>query len=287
MDPGRGFPEHVLDQLGLQARDVTGGGRSIVLRGNDLVAKAGPPDVITRERLVVEHLAHRLPLRVPGLRDAGEDWVLLDLVADTDQPWTAAEVEAALADLAALHAAFRDDAVLGAPVLRDPLGADLDVKLRFARRMPGLDAILPGAAALADDPSPLLEALTTQPDTLLHGDPWPENIRRPSPTERVWVDWAGVARGPAALDVATWLDQAAWVLDEPSDPGPGQQLDWYLEAAEVADPEAFRRAVDAATLLWFLTIDVSRLPVVRHAPHVVERLLEPRRAALRRLGMTA
>ncbi|MBI2168161.1 MAG: hypothetical protein HYU28_01480 [Actinobacteria bacterium] len=278
------IPAEVLARLGPAPENVTGAGRSVVLAGNGLVVKTGAPEVIARERLILTRLADQLPVEVPRLRDSAERWVLVDQVPDDQAPWERSEVEAALTDLSALHRAFEGHPILDEAILRDPLGADLDASLGYARRVPGLDAILDGAAALAADPTPLLEALAGPPVTLLHGDPWPLNVLRPAPGRRVWIDWAGTARGPAALDLATWLDQAAWVLDAPR---VSEQFERYAQAAGVDDVVAFRRGVDAATVLWFLTIDVPRLPVIRHAPAAVERLLEPRRHAMHRLGFAS
>ncbi|HLF99448.1 MAG TPA: hypothetical protein VI916_03185 [Acidimicrobiia bacterium] len=279
------IPPFVQARLGPAPVDLTGAGSCHVMKGHGLVAKAGPPEVIERERYALEDLGPQLPLVVAPLVDAGDGWLLFDDVDDTDVPWAPSDVGAALSDLANLHAAFVAAPALADPRLVHPLGDGLDGALAYARRMAGLDSILPGAAALAADPSPLVDALHEQPSTLLHGDPWPLNVLRPEPGRRVWLDWAGVAAGPAALDVASWLDQSPWVLDGPDHPSVAQQLDGYVDAAAIDDVPAFTRAVDAATLLWFLTIDLPRLPVVRHAPDVVERLLAPRRAALARLTL--
>lgn len=279
------IPSFVQARLGPAAIDLTGAGACQVMQGNGLVAKAGPPDLIERERLVLMELSPRLPVAVAPLVDAGDGWLLIEAVADGGAPWARADVAAALGDLASLHAAFAESESLSSPLLARPLGRGLADALAYARRMAALDSILPGAAAVALDPAPLLDALNGQPDTLLHGDPWPPNVLRPEPGRRVWIDWAGAAVGPAALDVASWLDQSPWILDAPDDPSVTDQFDAYAAAAAVVDVAGFARAVDAATVLWFLTIDVPRLPIVRHAPDVVERILAPRRAALARLGL--
>lgn len=278
-----GLPPHVLDRLGPDPLDVSGEDACTVLSGGGMVAKAGPAALLARERLVLEELAPRVPVALPPLVEGGNGWILLEAVGDAATRWTRDDVEACLADLGTFHGAFVGDDVLDDPRLRRPLGDELDSALGAARDMADLDSLLPGATALAADPTPLLDRLAGQPDTLLHGDPWPGNVRRPAVGRRVWVDWSGTARGPAALDVATWVDMTPWAVDDlaPSE----EQVGVYARTTGIERPDDFARAVDAATVLWFLLVDAARLEGVRHDPQLVERLLAPRRAAMDRLGL--
>jgi hypothetical protein len=96
--------------------------------------------------------------------------------------------------------------------------------------------------------------------TVLHGDPWPANILRPAPGRRVWVDWELASLGPAAADLASWLGQTPWHTGMPAD----GHLEAYLAARSLpVDRPGFERALDAATVLWFLCYDVPRLAAGR------------------------
>jgi thiamine kinase-like enzyme len=120
-------------------------------------------------------------------------------------------------------------------------------------------------ARLLDDPVVLVEAAGSEPPTLLHGDPWPGNVLRPAPDRRVWVDWELASVGPAAADLASWLDQAPWyaaaaVVAGGSGPRYRDDAEIYLAArSRPVDRETFKAARDAAAVLWFLAYDVTHL----------------------------
>jgi thiamine kinase-like enzyme len=98
--------------------------------------------------------------------------------------------------------------------------------------------------------------------TLLHADLHLDNVLFEADSGRpVLLDWARVARGPAALDVARLLFTIARPEDE------GEILAGYLEALRsrgvVADETALRRELGGALLLLVTT---STLGIVRWEP---------------------
>jgi Predicted choline kinase involved in LPS biosynthesis len=251
------IPAEVAALLGPGAEDRSGEGAGAVLAGNGHVARIGPPEVVAREAFVLG--LDTLPVARPALVAAGVGWVVTKDVADHEGGWSNGDLHGALADLGRLHDHYESALPAGADaVLRHPFdGVTTDGLLAGAR--PHGDLLPPLLARLLAEPAPLLDVLGREPVTLLHGDPWPANIRRPGPGRRVWVDWEQASTGPAAADLATWLDQTPWYLRREVDTG--EHLAAYLAARRrPADPVAFRRAVDAASVVWFLAFDVPRLP---------------------------
>lgn len=251
------LPGEVVALLGAGLLEQTGAGACRVVSGGGLVAKVGPPEVVAREAAL---LRTPLPVGVPALVDAGHGWLVATAEDDDDTPWSADELRAALSDLAHLHDAFAGSVPDGVrPVLRRPFSAEGAGALLGPVR--GLRFPLPDElAALLHDPTPLLEAAGREPLTVLHGDPWPGNVLRPSPGRRVWIDWELASLGPAAADVASWLNQTPWHTGSPAD----GHLDAYLAArSRPVEPERFERALDAATVLWFLAYDVPPLATGR------------------------
>ena len=189
--------------------ELGGAGPCRVVSGDGLVAKIGPPDVVAREAAM---LARPLPLSAPVLVDAGPGWLVMTAEPDDGRPWSEDELAAALADLARLHDEFEggtERAGDAATPLRRPFsaaGADelLEPVRRLGYPLPGL------LARVLLDPAVLLDVAAREPATLLHGDPWPGNVLRPQSGRRVWIDWEMASVGPAAADLATWLDQAPW-----------------------------------------------------------------------------
>ena len=276
------LPGEVVALLGADIVDHSGAGACRVVSGGGLVAKIGPADIVAREAAVLASAAD-LPLAVPTLVDAGPGWLVTSEVAAEEVPWNDADRHAALADLARLHDAF-EERVPGhlADLLRHPFspgGAEL--LLEPVRR---LGYPLPGRlAALLDDPSLVTEAAAGQPLTLLHGDPWPANVLRTSLGRRVWIDWEMASLGPAAADLATWLDQTPWHTGGSTD----GDLEAYLAArAQPVDRARFERALDAARVLWFLSYDVPHRAAgtpPRHRKQGEEFFTAPL-AAVRRLA---
>jgi len=257
------LPGAVTALLGPDIVDHSGAGACRVVSGGGLVAKVGPPDVVAREASV---LATPLPVSVPLLVDAGPDWLVMTAEDDDASPWEEPDLRAALSDLARLHDAFQSFTLEdGDAFLRQPFSPEgVEALLAPTRR---LSFPLPDPLAdLLDDPTPIVTAAEAEPMTVLHGDPWPANILRPAPGRRVWVDWELASLGPAAADLASWLGQTPWHTGVPAD----GHLEAYLAARSLpVDRPAFERALDAATVLWFLAYDVPRLAAGRRpAPAV-------------------
>ena len=248
-----------------------------MVSGGGLVAKVGPAEVVAREAALLDT---HLPLIVPMLVDAGPGWLVMTAEADEDGPWTDDDLRAALSDLARLHDEVQLFSLDGADVLlRRPFSADgVDALLAPVRQ---LSVALPDVLAdLLDDPTPIVEAAAAEPETVLHGDPWPGNVLRPAPGRRVWVDWEMASLGPAAADIASWLGQTRWHTGAPTD----GHLEAYLAARSMPIVEArFERALDAATVLWFLAYDVPHLA----AGEAAETLVRTAGAAAERLRATS
>lgn len=274
------LPAEVAALVGPRPVERSGEGGGRVLVGQSHVARIGEGAAVRREAAA---LRLPLPLAVPPLVAVGPGWLVTVDVADGAAPWSPEELAGALADLARLHDAFegRPPPEPAGVWLRPFAGAGLEALLRPARA--ASFPLPPPLQALLADPRPLAGVLARQPATLLHGDPWPGNIRRPAPGRRMWVDWEHAAHGPAAADVATWVDQTPWFLGEAIDPG--QHLAVYLAARQrPVDPAAFGVAMDAASVVWFLAHDVPRLAggaATEMADSMVAARLE---AALRVLG---
>ena len=274
------IPAEVAALVGSNPEDRSGEGAGRVLVGNGHVARIGPPEVVAREVFVLGLAS--LPVAGPRLVAAGDGWVVTAEVGGDDSPWDDADLAGALADLARLHDAYQDDLPAGAgTVLRRPNDAPVTGEL-LAPARPFAHLLPPVLAGLLADPAPLLDVLAAEPVTLLHGDPWPANIRRTGPGRRVWLDWEHASAGPAAADLATWLDQTPWFLRGEIDAG--EHLARYLGARRrPVDPVAFARAVDAASVVWFLAYDVPRLPEA--PPWLSEHMVSARsEAADRALG---
>lgn len=247
------LPGAVTALLGADIVDHSGAGACRVVSGNGLVAKVGPLDVVTREASV---LATPLPVTVPLLIDAGPGWLVMVAEDDAGSPWEEPDLHAALSDLARLHDAFHSFTLEdGDAFLRHPFSPE-GVEALLAPIRP-LSFPLPGPLAeLLDNPAAIVAAADAEPATVLHGDPWPGNILRPAPGRRVWVDWELASLGPAAADVASWLGQTPWHTGVPAD----GHLEAYLAARSLpVDRSGFKRALDAAMVLWFLAYDVPRL----------------------------
>ena len=271
------IPAEVTALVGADPEDRSGRGAGRVRAGNGRVARIGPPEVVAREAFVLG--LDSLPLTGPPLVAAGAGWVVTAEVADGEGPWTDDDLRGALADLGRLHDRYQDALPAGAgATLRRPFdGATTAALLApaepHARVLPDL------LARLLADPAPLLDVLGAQPVTLLHGDPWPANIRRPEPGRRVWVDWEQASTGPAAADLATWLDQTPWYLRREIDAG--EHLAAYVAGRhDGIDPVAFRRAVDAASVIWFFAFDVPQL--AEAPPWLAEHMVDARLEAARR-----
>ena len=216
-------------------------------------------------------LALDLPVRRPKLVDHGTDWVVMEDVPDHDAPWTPTELMTILADLSSLHAAPVD------ALMASPLDESLTAWSRRVSAYGNVSVPLPQPLrSVLGNPSPLLDVLAAGPRVLLHTDPYRANIRRPSPGERVWIDWDDAVLGPPALDVAAWLLDGPWCF--------GRNLD-RDEARGAYGQEVDDNQLDAAVVLITLTQDLVSLREER-GQAVVDAFVDDRMDCLARLGLT-
>ncbi len=228
-----------------------------------------------REALAYAILPQRAPITLPTVvavdAPAGVIWMLPFSSVKASSHWRAAwdaqDVRAVIADLARLHAAFRDkeETVREWDWLLRPVTDDAARLLAEGRE--GLEKIAQAGVynhiltpervrrllALAQNPDTMLSALTSGPQTLLHGDAGFQNIAiLRDGRERIWYDWQLVSWGPPALDWATFLHP--WGYPEADPPLSAQEMTaLYLQelqrrGAALAE-EAFMRQLDAA-FLW-------------------------------------
>jgi hypothetical protein len=146
------------------------------------------------------------------------------LVPVTDEPIPLDQHQRFLAHMAALHAAFwgcgpEVDVV---PTMHRYLelspwmaeaevsvGSDHLVPQLVGKGWPLLAEAAPAAAAvagpLARDPSPLVEALATTPQTFVHSNWKLDNLGTDDAGRTVLLDWEQPGRGPAVSDLAWYL----------------------------------------------------------------------------------
>jgi hypothetical protein len=159
---------------------------------------------------------------------------------------------------------------------------------------------------------PLIEALSTFPQTLLHGDADDRNIGlryRADPVapsgksghspDLVLIDWEWISVGPPALDVARVCGSAAAVCS-PYEPRPealfsGELSDYYFECyrahgGTLADRDMWRRSFGLAFLAAALTQVPFAGSMIRHGVTPVvetfERQIEMLMPAARSLATT-
>src|SRR5690242_732805 len=85
-DPVALIPDEVRRLLGQDRVEVTRLGSARVLRGNSCVVKVGPPERIAREAFILGDLAPHLPLKTPRLIDAGQRWLVMTDLGDSEPP---------------------------------------------------------------------------------------------------------------------------------------------------------------------------------------------------------
>ncbi|RME86433.1 MAG: hypothetical protein D6775_00085 [Caldilineae bacterium] len=269
-----------------------------------------------REALAYNCLPNAQPLAMPTLIAgdilAGDLWFLPLPPAKSTSHWSAAwdaeDVLATVADLASLHAAYwgEQETLARWDWLMQPTGRDMPALLHDARR--GLQSLLESRAfdaclgeerlrrlqALALDPAPLLQILHTTPDVLLHGDAGFQNIAiTERGRRRIWYDWQLAARGPAVLDLVTFLHP--WHYPEAHlSLAPQAIIEHYLLSLRAhgipLDKTLLRQQLDAAFVWRWLMQWAPLLGLYRHRLrdevrrrlyHVFDQLHWP---ALDRLG---
>jgi len=146
------------------------------------------------------------------------------LVPEGGAPIDADQEERFLDHMAALHAAywaFEDSDLLislanhyiflseATSAVEAERGGEDEVPQLIAAGWRRLDLLSPTAARLVrrllDDPSPLVLALESTPQTLVHGDWKLGNLGSHPDGRTILIDWDRVSRGPALLDLAWYL----------------------------------------------------------------------------------
>jgi hypothetical protein len=235
-----GLPVDVVDLVGPDPERLVGYGSSLVIRGRGRVAKVGAG--ADREAFV---LGLASPLEVPRLVAAGRGWAVMDEVADHGGPWSESESWCLLDDLASLHAVFAGASELHGSVIDCPLDVYFARISAYGNRA-GLELPRELDEALLQ-PQRLLAILDDSQPTLVHGDPYRQNIRRPDRDRRVWIDWEDAVIAPAALDLAGWMLDGPWHFARAFDRG--SMLTRYLSGLESISPEELEPALDAAIVL--------------------------------------
>jgi hypothetical protein len=272
----------------------------LVYKQGSVVTGAFMQGAAQREALAYATLPERIPLTTPVIVavdvPAGDIWMLPFPPAKTTSHWRAdwdeADVRAVIADLARLHAAFRDNNRVNEEwswLLR-PTTDDADRLLAEGRA--GLETLaeagdyddiltpdrVDGLLALARNPAPLLDVLNAGPQTLLHGDAGFQNVAITGDgRERIWYDWQLASWGPPALDWVAFLHP--WGYPEAEPPLSAEEMtDHYLHELRargvLLEPEAFARQTDAAFLWRWLIQWGPLLGKYRHRlrPDVYRRL---------------
>jgi Phosphotransferase enzyme family len=262
------LPADVLMRLGSSPMELARIGSSRVFRGDDLMAKFGPPERIAREAFLFGEASALMPIGVPVLVEAGPGWILTQ--DPGIEPLSPNDVSP-LAGLASVHELFQTATGIDHERFRDVFGRERAGLLATARASSIADSLPEPLASLLAEPSPLLSIVDAEPRTLVHGDAGPSNVVARGPDDLVWLNWEDAGAGPAAFDLAVWL------YGSPRAPGamsPEGALGAYLAARTTPiDPGGFKRAVDAAAVLGFLLLDAGDLPVDETDLHpgIVER----------------
>jgi Ser/Thr protein kinase RdoA (MazF antagonist) len=249
-----------------------------VLRGRGFIAKIGPG--VRGESFVLNELAPRIPLALPAVMASGPDWIIMRDVPDIGgRWWDEDQLMVLTTDLAQLHDALLEDT----SVRSGPLSRSLRDYFGRAAHHGDVDGVLPRAIvdALAE-PGPLIALLDRQQHALVHGDPYPSNIRCPQLGQRVWIDWEDAVFGPPAIDLAVWLGEGHWSLDTPLDRD--RCLATYRSArARPVDRAELEQSLDAAIVLITPLQNAAALQRERGAL-ALRRFVSERMEALERLG---
>ncbi len=248
-------PEQPMPNAGLSGArhtSIVQDGRRYVLKrlrlGDDWLMRLTGDAAYREAQFAVSPLATRLPPRVhvPTLGASHDDdgrAILMDditpLLLPDARVVPADAMDAILRRFADLHAAFWDDPLADADVawcaprhrisLLGPGTGEMLVRegrdFGVARGWRLFETLVPPETAdlargLAADMTPLLAALESLPQTLLHGDLKIANFGWDVDSLSL-LDWAMVMRGPVAIDLAMFLTMNSsilpWTLDEALD----------------------------------------------------------------------
>ncbi|HVK27023.1 MAG TPA: aminoglycoside phosphotransferase [Nocardioides sp.] len=219
------------------------------------------PDEIAQPIVAVAHDHARPALSALLMHDVG-DW----LVPAVDDPIGAEQNERFLDHLAALHVAFwetdRDIDVVSPEdrylelsprmaAAEAALGQDHLVPRLVAQGWPLLESVAPAAAAvvvpLVGEPGPLLAALASTPQTLVHGNWKLDNLGTDPAGRTILLDWETPGRGAGTADLAWYLAINCRRLPV----GKEQAIDLYracLERRGIDTEEWWDRQLDLALL---------------------------------------
>jgi thiamine kinase-like enzyme len=262
-----------------------------------------------REYGVYRRLAQHLPMLVPGLiaGDEIDGWLILEVLSSLrpTAEWTPADYEEAIINLANLHDRFwgLSQDLANYPWLARPLDDDYEDTMAAAReiarhlkrhphlfwlKVPGNRELLD---QLTDSADAIVDPLTDEVMTLIHGDYWPGNIARPVDGRQVVFDWQFAGIGAAILDLV-WFTQSTCLQLEPSMPA-ADMIAFYRQRARRLfkpdwDDEHFHVLWDHALMWLFMTHWLAKLSNM--TPETYARIddrfrtvwLEPVRAAAER-----
>jgi thiamine kinase-like enzyme len=186
----------------------------------DVFAKLTPDASI--ERLVYEHVLPRLSInRAPYLgaaRNGCGEWIFLEDVGGEPYNWAiASHREAAAHWLASLHVAARDRKLTrelpprGLPYWHSILMRVRELTLPWAEAGRAASSIVAACDEVRARWGEVTRLATRLPETLVHGDLVPKNIRVLDGGASVCpIDWGSAGFGVAAIDVAYVDPQAYW-----------------------------------------------------------------------------
>jgi hypothetical protein len=169
----------------------------------------------------------------------------MDEIADHGDTWSESETWCLLDDLASLHAAFAGVSELRGSVIDCPLDVYFARISAYGNRT-GLE-LPPELDQALMQPQSLLAILDDSEWTLVHGDPYRQNIRRPDRDHRVWIDWEDAVVAPVAWDLAAWMLDGPWHFARSFDRD--SMLTRYLSGSKSVTRSALEPALDAALVL--------------------------------------
>jgi Phosphotransferase enzyme family len=239
-----GVPEEPFPNDGWSGASLTllrrGGGDRFVLKrdslARDWIARATGDGPVLREAWFAAGPGLALPplIRAPylGVGIEGDSFGILmpDLTGvlfDWDKPISTEQLERVLAGLAELHGyPWTISGELNANAPWCPIRERISLICRSSLERPGptrdavADRLLPGwdawdrlakpaardvIASLSDDPTPLIDALASQPATLIQGDLKLANVGIEADGSVVVVDWQMVMFAPIAIELGWFL----------------------------------------------------------------------------------
>ncbi|HEV7809251.1 MAG TPA: phosphotransferase [Candidatus Limnocylindrales bacterium] len=258
-------------------------GRAFVLKRDspaaDWIARATNDGPLLREAWFAgEGPALPWPARNPAVGAAYDEATetsavlmpdLTGILFDWNEPLPVGRLDPVLDALAALHGRDWGDGLEAGRAVWTPLGERVSLICRTSLERPGpahdavADRLLPGWDAwdrratpaagriiddLANDPGPLLKALSAEPPTLLHGDLKLANAGIAADGSVELVDWQMVMMAPVAVELGWFLVANVNALPLP----PAAVLDRYWARRPDVEPSDRSRQDDLAILVGLL-----------------------------------